>query len=44
MGTFVIAEGIDDFLRTINKSEFLDFSSSHFIFPDDAEIFGNKQL
>ena len=32
---------IDDFLRTINKSEILDFSSSHFVFPDETEIFGS---
>jgi uncharacterized protein YegP (UPF0339 family) len=37
----LLQKGIDEIIRTISKSEVLDFTNQDFVFPSAEDIFGN---
>ena len=37
----LLQKGIDEIVRTITKSEILDFTNQDFVFPSAKDIFGN---
>jgi uncharacterized protein YegP (UPF0339 family) len=37
----LLQKGIDEIVRTITKSEILDFTNQDFVFPSAEDIFGN---
>ena len=39
---FLLQKGIDEIIRTIFKSEILDFSNQDLIFPSAEEVFGDS--
>jgi hypothetical protein len=38
----LLQKGIDEIVRSVSKSEVLDFSVQDFAFPSAEEIFGNE--
>lgn len=38
---FLLQKGIDEIVRTISKSEILDFTNQSFVFPSAEDVFGN---
>jgi len=40
----LMQKGIDEVLRTLHKSEILDFSSQNDIFPPEEEVFSTKDM
>ncbi|WP_298120829.1 DUF1508 domain-containing protein [Flavobacterium sp.] len=38
---FLLQKGIDEIIRTISKSEILDFTNQDFVFPSAEDVFGN---
>ena len=37
----LLQKGIDEIIRTISKSEVLDFTNQDFVFPSAEDVFGN---
>ncbi|WP_298135951.1 DUF1508 domain-containing protein [Flavobacterium sp.] len=38
---FLLQKGIDEIIRTISKSEILDFTNQDFVFPSAEDVFGS---